>query len=47
MKERNKTGDIIQSDITVRSLLDLPWYLGIIVLLLCAEWFLRRRAGGY
>jgi len=47
LKERNKTGDIIQSDITVRSLLDLPWYLGIIVLLLCAEWFLRRRAGGY
>jgi hypothetical protein len=45
--ERNRARDVIQSDITVRSLLDLPWYLGIILFLLCAEWVLRRRAGGY
>lgn len=45
--ERNQVRDVIQSDITVRSLLDLPWYLGFILLLLCAEWVLRRRAGGY
>jgi hypothetical protein len=47
IRERNKARDVIQSDITVRSLLDLPWYLGAVLLLLCMEWILRRRAGGY
>lgn len=28
-------------------LLNLPWLLGLILLLLSAEWFVRKRAGGY
>lgn len=38
---------VLYSQVKTRPLIDWPWLLGIVLVLLSAEWFLRRRLGSY
>lgn len=38
---------VLYSQVRTRPLIDWPWLLGIVLLLLSVEWFVRRRLGGY
>ncbi len=38
---------VLYSQVKTRPLIDWPWLLAIVLVLLSVEWFLRRRLGGY
>ncbi len=38
---------VLYSQVKTRPLIDWPWLLGIVLVLLSVEWLLRRRLGGY
>jgi len=47
IKSREDITSISYSSMKFTEILSLPWLLGIILLLLSIEWFIRKRAGGY
>lgn len=47
IKERNKIQPLLRSEIKVTDALDYGWYLLLVLLLLSAEWILRRVHGSY
>lgn len=47
IKNREEITTISYSSKKFTEIISLPWLLGIILLLLSIEWFIRKRAGGY
>lgn len=47
LREREDLKPVLRSEITVRPFVELWWVLLLIILLVTAEWFIRRRYGAY
>ncbi len=47
IRDRDDIKTITYSQKRFSEMLNLPWLLGLILLLLSTEWFIRKRAGGY
>ena len=45
--ESSNAKPVLYQQVRTRPLIDWPWLLGIVLLLLAGEWFWRRRLGGY